>query len=178
MKRKINLVPFMLLLFFGCSVVAVETNYEKGTNFGQYKSFTFMQIQQQFIRDTALTQPQINIIEDAITKELELKGLQPSNNADLNINIGIQVVEKTQKREQTVQDIHYMGQRRYSWSASDSIVVGHYKEGTMIIDLVDAQKKLLVWRGIGKRVVTGKGDFEEKVREAVQKILEEYPPKQ
>ena len=170
MKRSHTIAPFLLLFLFGCSAVSVETTYTKDTDFSNYKTFKFLNIQQQFITIQSLTQPQIAVIEDAITKELKMKGMEPADNADLNINIGLKVVEKTQKREQDIRDMHYMGQRNYSWSASDSIVVGNYKEGTLAIELVDPKKDEMVWRGVGKGTVNEKMkmDFDDFEKESVK----------
>jgi len=46
----------------------------------------------------------------------------------------------------------------------------------LIIDLIDAVSKELVWRGVARGKV-GSGDPESRVNEAVQAILDEYPPR-
>ena len=52
--------------------------------------------------------------------------------------------------------------------------------GTMIIDIVDANKKELAWRGMGVREVDvqAKADKRDKnINSAVKKILKDFPPK-
>ena len=69
------------------------------------------------------------------------------------------------------------GYGRWGGWGGGNLDVRQYKEGTMIIDLVDASTRELVWRGIGKGVV-GSGSPETKIREAVTEILSNYPPVQ
>jgi hypothetical protein len=52
--------------------------------------------------------------------------------------------------------------------------------GTLIVDLIDAQKKEMVWRGTATKTLDPSASPEEKqahLNEAVQKMLENYPPK-
>jgi Domain of unknown function (DUF4136) len=48
----------------------------------------------------------------------------------------------------------------------------------LTIDIIDAKKKELIWQGQGEGVLTKNVDKkDEKVKEFVTKILEQYPPK-
>ena len=52
--------------------------------------------------------------------------------------------------------------------------------GTMVIDIVDANKGELAWRGMGVREVDvqAKADKRDKnINSAVKKILKDFPPK-
>jgi hypothetical protein len=56
--------------------------------------------------------------------------------------------------------------------------VYQYREGTLIIDLMDANNNNLIWRGWGTAILDN-GDIdltEEKINHAVYKILKEFPP--
>jgi len=51
--------------------------------------------------------------------------------------------------------------------------------GTLIIDILDMKSELLVWRGMAEAEVKeqiGEREREERVNNAVSKILENYPP--
>jgi hypothetical protein len=50
-----------------------------------------------------------------------------------------------------------------------------YGEGTLILDFVDAHTKKLVFRGVGKAVVGGPESNAEKIRDAVAKIVDQFP---
>jgi hypothetical protein len=53
--------------------------------------------------------------------------------------------------------------------------VNQYKEGTLILDFVDARTKKLVFRGVGTAVVGGPESNAAKIQEAVSKIVAAYP---
>ena len=64
------------------------------------------------------------------------------------------------------------------WGRAHRISPGHsvrYKEGTLVIDIVDSKSKELVWRGTGTDVLNRSAPAKDLVA-AVEKILEEFPP--
>ena len=73
----------------------------------------------------------------------------------------------------------YYGYRHYPYGYGGTLggVSSYdYKEGTLIIDVIDARTRRLAWRGwaVG---ATRKGYYtEEKVSEAVAAILKHFPP--
>ena len=62
------------------------------------------------------------------------------------------------------------------WRTSPGHVV-RYKEGTLVIDIVDQKRKELVWQGVGKGVLD-RSNPASNLLEAVQKILEKFPPEE
>jgi hypothetical protein len=59
-------------------------------------------------------------------------------------------------------------------------MVHEYTEGTLILDVLDAATKSLVWRGTAQAEVLPSVDVstrEARIREAVRRILERFPPK-
>jgi hypothetical protein len=70
----------------------------------------------------------------------------------------------------------------YYWGhGGRDIDVYNYQEGTLIVDLVDAQTKQLIWRGAGSTAIDNSGGSPEKtdkkVNNVVGKIFSKYPPK-
>jgi hypothetical protein len=54
-----------------------------------------------------------------------------------------------------------------------------YKEGTLLLDIVDAKSNELVWRGIASAEVYPQADAEYKnqqITSAIQKLLSQFPP--
>jgi len=55
-----------------------------------------------------------------------------------------------------------------------------FTEGSLIIDLVDAQTKALVWRGTGTGVVEKvqrtPEEMQERADKIIKKIMESFPP--
>ena len=106
------------------------------------------------------------------------KGFTKSETPDILVNIF------TKEREQV--DVNQFnsgwgygwgyGWNPYLWGGNTS--VNRYTEGTLYIDLIDAKKKELIWQGEGEGVLTkDTNKKDEKIKEFVTKILEQYPPK-
>jgi len=53
--------------------------------------------------------------------------------------------------------------------------VSQYTEGTLILDFVDAKTKKLVFRGIGTGTVSDPETNAERIKEAVEKIVNDFP---
>jgi hypothetical protein len=66
--------------------------------------------------------------------------------------------------------------KRYDVYKRRGVDVYEYMEGTLILDLVDAHTKELIWRG--KATWTSSiGPTREDIDRIVEKLLEEFPPR-
>ena len=54
--------------------------------------------------------------------------------------------------------------------------VRQYDEGTLVIDVVDANTKSLVWRGVASGEVARGGSSGQRLEQAVQKMFARFPP--
>jgi hypothetical protein len=50
-----------------------------------------------------------------------------------------------------------------------------YREGTLIIDIIDRKEQRLVWRGWSEQSLEGVADFENSVSSRVWDILARFP---
>lgn len=69
------------------------------------------------------------------------------------------------------------GWHPWYWNRYNSTSVSRSTEGALYVDLIDANKKELVWQGVGTGYLTQ--DMEKKelrIKEFVAKIMEKYPP--
>jgi hypothetical protein len=70
--------------------------------------------------------------------------------------------------------------RYYGWGAPSSVDVYQYKEGTLIVDVVDAKTKQLVWRGFATGTVDPDAKPEQrerKLNDAIAQMMAQFPPK-
>ncbi len=78
----------------------------------------------------------------------------------------------------------YYGYRWSRWGRGGGVwtsdtYVTEYTQGTLILDIVDADANELVWRGAGEGKVnldSTPQERERRIQEAVDKILEDFPP--
>ena len=162
------LAAILACIFQACSSTNVTTDYDQEADFTRYKTFGWMQFPNG--RTSMPNKPLVRKhIETSVTEALTAKGMQPSDTPDLFIAFHSGVKDKI--------DVTSWGYRYGRWGGlrGRNIAVHQYKEGTIVIDLIDASTKELVWRGVGKGEVGG-GDPAARVKDAVSEILAKYPP--
>ena len=175
MSKHFFTITTLLLLFFvitSCSSVSVVSDYDKAVDFENYKSFAFYK--------TGIDKAEINDLDKrrilrAIEASLLAKGFVKSSNPDLLVSMF------TKSREQINVWNNGFGPYGYGWGWSPwyynnmNTSVSTSTEGVLYIDLIDANKKELVWQGQGTGYLSQKKK-EERIQDFVSKIMEKYPP--
>lgn len=155
-----------------CSSVNVKTDYDRELNFSNLKTFDWMAHPQNssanpLLRNTLLEQR----VQSAVTRELAAKGYQKaSGQADFLIAYHAGLQDKVD-----VTSWGYAYGRRGRYWAND-VTITQYTQGTLVLDFVDAKSKELVWRGWATGVVGEPKKAQEKIDQAVAKIVEKFPP--
>ena len=174
MKALKFIVPLILLFITSCSSVRVSSDYDTKADFNSYKTFAFYKpgIDQAKISDLDKKR-----IMRAIETELLSKGLQKSKTPDILISI----FTKSRERVSVNSNIGFnygWGWNPWIWGGGSNLNINQYTEGTLFIDIIDANKKELLWQGIGSGVLTTRNveQKEERVKEFVNEILLKYPP--
>ncbi len=176
MKRIIKIVPIMMLfvLMASCSSVRVASDYDKNADFNQYKTFAFYK---PGIDKAEISDLDKRRILRAIESELMAKGFTKSENPDMLVSIF------TKAREQVNVYNNGFGPYGYGWGWSPyywnnyNTSVSTSTEGTLYVDFIDANKKEMIWQGMGTGYLSQKMDKkEERIKEFVAKIMEKYPP--
>jgi hypothetical protein len=156
MKKLTLIATVMLIYLVSCNPVKI-LNTEPAEDFklSDYKTFNFYDVQ---LNGDPVQKPyndKIKILQDAVTKQLEKKGLRwTEDEPDLLVNIGIVIDEKIQTRRTNYgsDGPFYAGQRRYTWKSED-VEVNRYNQGTVTIHLVDRLLNKMVWRGVAEAVI-------------------------
>lgn len=174
--KQISTLILLALLINACSPIAnlkTATEYDKSVDFKTYNSYKFAkEITYSDTFDNYSHENKRNI-ENAIHKQLKNKDLEEQELASLEVNFFvIDTHESESITKSSYRNQHYGGMRHL-----DTYIV-EYEQGTLIIDLIDAKSKKLVWRGAATGVITGKqDDMERTIDYAVKKIFSEFPPK-
>jgi len=175
MKNTIKLlsITFLLAIFSSCASVRVAADYDKTASFNTYKTFAFFKAG---IDKAEISDLDKRRILRAIEAELMAKGFTKSENPDLLVSIFTKSREKINVSSYGYSPYGYgWGWSPWYWNNYNS--VSRSTEGTLYIDLIDANKKELVWQGIGRGYISrSMQKKEERIKEFVSKILEKYPP--
>jgi hypothetical protein len=164
-------------------IVAQKTSYdyEKTANFAALKTFAHKP-------GTPVGQPLIDDrIVAAIDAQLAAKGLTKVE-SDPDVFVVYHMAFDKEKDITTFSSGYGGGYGPYGWGwgggwagGTTTTQVRDILIGTLVIDLADAKKGQLVWRGIGVKEVNTQAKPEKReknINDAVKKILKNYPPKQ
>lgn len=172
--KTLKFLPLMLLfLAASCSTVRVTTDYDTNADFSKYKTFAFYK---KGIDKVDLSDLDKRRILKAIENEMLAKGFTISENPDLLVNI---FTKSRQKVDIYNNNYFYGGWHPWYYGPNFGTHISKYTEGTLFIDLIDAQKKELAWQGIGSGALNTTGDVakkEERIRDFVEQIMAKYPP--
>jgi hypothetical protein len=175
MKKALVLI---FSLCMACSGVTIK-GVTKAEDFSisKYKTFSFYEVMNDGNAIGPNYAANLKLLKEAIAKEMSAKGVSMvADNPDLLVNIGIALAEKVQTRETSLSNpadrTAYMGQRNYHWE-SQEVAVGKYREGTVIVHLVERAKNNLVWQGRAESVVPEKQkNVESVIKEAMTMLFE------
>lgn len=174
MKTIQSLPALLLFVLASCSSIRVNSDYDKNASFDGYKTYAYNKAGIDKVEISDLDKKRIL---RSIDEVMAAKGFTKSENPDVLINFF------TKEREQvTVSQFNAgwgygwgWGWNPYLWGGNT--YVNQHTEGTLTIDIIDARKKELVWQGMGEGVLTNDAEKkDEKIKEFVAKILEQYPP--
>ncbi|MCF7568881.1 DUF4136 domain-containing protein [Sabulilitoribacter arenilitoris] len=186
MKKTLKVLPILALLILAssCSSVRVAADYDKNAKFSEYKTFAFYK--------TGIDKAEISDLDKrrilrAIEAELLAKGFTKSETPDLLISL----FTKSQQRVDVYNNAWGIGGwgwggwgpwggfgPGWGWGWNQQPMVSTSTQGTLFVDLIDANKKELIWQGMGSGYLTRNMDKKEaRIKEFVAKIMEKYPPK-
>lgn len=177
--RNILIVPLaMLLLAMGssCTSVRVLSDYDREADFKTYKSYAFFK--------TGIDKAEISDLDKkrilrAIEAEMNARGFVKSENPDLLVSIFTKEKERVDVYNNAWGWGWGWGWGYWGWPGYYGNNVSTSTEGSLYIDLIDARTRDLVWQGRGVGTLNNTSNVarkEERIREFVSQILEQYPP--
>ena len=180
MKKRVRILNFLLpgifglLLITACSPVSIlHTEALPDFSLSKYSSFDFYEFEVEGEVGPEFNE-RVDWIREEIVAQLEEKGVKQSKQKpDLLINIGMAFVEKVQTRETDFRTDapRYAGSLNYTWQ-SETVAVGTYNEGTVVVHFVDSESQILLWEGIAQSVaVKSEKASKKNIANGVSKLL-------
>ena len=171
-------IMLSVLLLMGCSrTLTVQTDYDREADFSQYRTFYWSDdFQNQNNNDN--NEPLFyntlvkKRLKQAIEKTLEGKGYTLSpDNPDLLVKAQVVVEQRSDNRNA----YPYYNPFYFGYYGGFNGTTGSQKEGDVVIDLIDRERKQLIWQGYAPGVLeTNTKDRQEELNDAVTMILSKY----
>jgi hypothetical protein len=169
--RKLSLLTLIVVFAgaTGCSSISVNYDYDHSADFSGYESFAWVPQPEVKQRNPLV----YNRVVKAASEHLIEKGMVEDRE---NPDFLIAMHAGTQDRI----DVTDWGYRYHGWGmVSRDVSVHQYQEGTLVLDVIDAETRDLVWRGSATKTIDSNATAEkreENLRTAIGKLLNDFPP--
>jgi len=166
----------VLLAMIGCARLMVDTDYDAAFDFTKLKTFDWSAPQP----DEAIDDLVEKRVRNAVTSELQAKGFVPSSEAP-DFLIAMHVTTKTSTAGSVGVGLSVgipigRGVVSVGGGKSEPRVK---KEGTLVLDFLDAKSRSRIWEGRAVGALNGSSPEEQQARitHAVAEVFAEFPPK-
>ncbi|WP_461099884.1 DUF4136 domain-containing protein [Spirosoma luteolum] len=185
--NRLLLLGGLLLALVSCSPrVTVDQN--NNVNFNKYRTFAWMDSDVKAGQNPLYyNQIATENVENTVARVLTDKGLQvASRRPDLLVGYHFFVENKTRTVATPNSPYYgpYLGWGRWGyqgWGPSwwgwggQQYVKEDYQAGTLVVDMVDARTRRLVWRGSIQNAVSDPARIAAQLTREVEKIVEKFP---
>ena len=181
-KRLVTAGLIALLIPVAALAQKVSYDFDKTANFSAFKTYAHKD-------GTKVGQPLIDErIVAAIDEQMAAKGFTKAE-ANPDVFVVYHMAFDKQQDISTYSSGYGGGYGAYGWgwgggfgaTGTSTTQVRDILIGTLVVDLADAKKGQLAWRGMGVKEVKTQADPEKRdksINEALKKIFKNYPPKQ
>ncbi|MDO4763506.1 MAG: DUF4136 domain-containing protein [Flavobacteriaceae bacterium] len=162
----------LAILVLSCSPFRVVSDYDKNTDFSQYKTYKI-----------DLGELKLNDIDESrvvseLKNQLALKNILPADNPDLVIKV--KASHKLVRNNYITPSIgignwgHW-----FNWGFGLSRTISsEQNKGTLVFDFIDAKTGKMVWQGVGSGIsVDSPKSKQEQIPSIISEMLKDFPPK-
>jgi hypothetical protein len=182
--KRISLISLAMLVLLACSALAqdVRYNFDKTADFSKFKTYEWVTLKDAATLDD-ITEKNI---KDAVDRQLATKGLTKVTSDQADLYIGMQAAVGQDKQFTSYSSGWGYGPGWYGagWygPGGSTVTTGQTSTiytGQLTLDVYDASKHDLVWRGVVSKTIDPKAKPEKQQKnldKSVAKLLKNYPP--
>ncbi|MEM8894655.1 MAG: DUF4136 domain-containing protein [Bacteroidota bacterium] len=161
----------LLYLIFSVSCASVKVRKDTTVDFSKYETFYCMECLDEYSQvapeyDNPETR---ELIRETIISELESKGLKYTEE-DPQMLVDFKVVIEERTAILTSPETTY-----YYWETYDA-PTANFKQGTLLINLIDASNNQAIWQGTATRIMENEPSdkMEERAKSTISRIFKNY----
>lgn len=149
----ISIVSVILLSSCGSGVI-VTHKWNRDADFGRYKTYSFVAIEKLGSSNVLVNDDNMNYIKQAVRIELDLRGYQESDTADMSVKLDITINEYSKEGP----------------TSGEGMILAR-----LVIELKDAEtNEMLWWGGREGEALRVSNKREKRINKAVAEIFEAY----
>ena len=167
-RTMITILMLSAALIQGCSGISVETDYDRTVDFASLRTYRWIEHEREDKENPFMRDPLIRShVRSSVDAELAARGYTLLESGRPDFLVAYYFTARNR-----VDVTHYAG---YYWYPHTSVY--RYKEGTLIVDIVDPEKKQLIWRGWATGMLHGREYAYDEINDSVRAMLKRFPPK-
>lgn len=171
MKKYLFLLLTATLSLVSCSPFLVRSDYAETANFNQFKTYKLR------VDDLNVNDLDKDRVLNALSKQLQSKGLVAGDDPDLIVN-----VKANHKKVTDIQTTNSFG---YGWGSPwgwgfgvNRTWANQHNRGSLTIDIIDAKTQKLVWQAVGDGIsVDSPRSKQKQIPQILEEMMSQYPPK-
>ena len=153
-----------MILITGCSSVQIETDYNREVDFTKYNSYRWIPHIEGTENNPLMNDPLIEgHVKSAVNSELAKKGYTKLEEGHPDFLVAWYFTARNR-----VDVTHSYGY----WYPHTSVY--KYKEGTLVIDIVDRVDKQLIWRGWATDALQDRSKIKDQIDYSIQKLMKKF----
>lgn len=176
--RATALLATMSAIVAACATLTAHSDFDSATDFSAYRTFAMVEpaaddiaAPSQDIVDSPLIERRV---ADALRRGLSAQGLLEVAAEAADLRVAFSIGSRRAVEITTYPDGPWP--RRWRTDHWERVSARIYTEGVLVVDLIDAGTRQLVWRGWVTDAVSSRSDIDAEVRRAVAAILAQFPP--
>jgi hypothetical protein len=165
-----------------CSSTTVRSDFDHQADFESYSTFAWYSTEKKDPRPTTgVNQIVDGRIRKAMADNFLAKGYSQAAADAADLHVAYYTSLSSRLRVSTFGWGYGWGGGPYwgfgygFWPGWSSTSVSTYNEGTIIVDVIDREKNQLVWRGVVTSTLSKKSSTEEKIHDAMSRVLASFP---
>ena len=171
----------------GCSSMNVYSDFDPAADFAKLKTWDWVKNPGNVGQDPRLQNALVRgNVESAISDELLRRDFRLAISQEPDFLVAYHLALDQKLDMQIVNDYYgyaYQGTYGATWGPAvqdQAAIPREYEMGTLVVDVLDAASKQLVWRGTVEAEVYPDLDAkkrEERIRDAAKQVLAQFPPR-
>jgi len=175
--RRVAVYVWCVALAAGVAWAKVRSDWDPKAEFSSYSTYAWMERDHSI---ESLLPEHLKIRLRRVTEDvLAEKGLEPAPappQTDLLLTYYFSATDELQINHIPWGTVSPWGYGYWGGFNYGYTEVRSYKEGTLVLDIVDARTHQLVWTGVVEREITNVNPPGKRIQKTVRKLLKSFPP--
>lgn len=174
--KSLSFLIILIISLSACKSTDIYSDFDPSAKFDSYGNFMVLQ----HMKSVPLKESTLKSLHSSINKQMTRRGYSENKSPDLLVKVMIKAETKETTSLQRNNNF-YWGSTYYpyGWGVNTGVSKVNYDthtEGTVIIDIIDREKKQLIWQGRASGAIKNKKKNKaETIDKLIKNMFSTYP---